>query len=94
MDASDGVKRCTALHMAARRGNVLVAEALLDCNADLEAQDGDGDTPLRRAVNCGKAEVAAFLLSRGADVQSTGSKGLTPAQAARGAAMKRLFSKQ
>jgi len=29
----DQVKRCTGLHMAARRGNVRVAEALVDCGA-------------------------------------------------------------
>jgi Ankyrin repeats (3 copies)/Ankyrin repeats (many copies) len=90
--AHDGIKHCTALHMAARRGNVPVAAALLDCGADIEARDGLGDTALRRAVNCGKAEMAAFLLSRGADVHSIGSRGLTPQQVARGAAMKQLLS--
>src|SRR5215471_3696028 len=30
VNARDGVKHCTALHMAARRGNVEIAEALLD----------------------------------------------------------------
>jgi len=61
-----GVKHCTALHMAARRGNVAVANALLNCGADLEARDRAGVTPLRRAVNCRKTEMVAFLLSRGA----------------------------
>lgn len=91
VNAQDGVKRCTALHMAARRGNVRVAGALVACGADLEVRDSLGDTPLRRAVNCGKGEVVAFLLSKGADVHSTGSKGLTPWKAARGAAMKKLL---
>ena len=66
VNANDGAKRCTALHMAARRGNVEVAEALLDCGADLDARDRSGDTPLRRAVNCRKAPVAALLMARGA----------------------------
>ena len=39
VDACDGVKHCTALHMAARRGNKDVAEALLDCGAAIEARD-------------------------------------------------------
>jgi truncated hemoglobin YjbI len=65
VDAHDGVKHCTALHMAARRGNVEVAQALLDCGADIEARDTLGVTPLRRAINCRKPEVAALLLSRG-----------------------------
>ena len=77
--------------MAARRGNVPVAQALLDGGADLEARDTLGETPLRRAVNCGKVEMVAFLLSRGADVHTKGKSGLSPWQVARGAAMKQLL---
>jgi truncated hemoglobin YjbI len=91
VNAQDGVKRCTALHMAARRGHVEVAEALVACGAGLEVRDSLGDTPLRRAVNCGKGEVTAFLLSKGADAHSRGSRGLTPWKAARGAAMKKIL---
>jgi truncated hemoglobin YjbI len=91
VDASDGVKHCTALHMAARRGNVEIAEALLDSGADIEAPDSIGDTPLRRAVNCDKTDVATLLLARGADPHSKGSKGLTPSVAARTTAMRRLL---
>ncbi len=69
-----------------------VAAALLDGGADVEARDSEGDTPLRRAVNCGKVEVAALLLARGADASSRGSRGLTPALAARSAAMRQLLS--
>jgi ankyrin repeat protein len=91
VDARDGVKQCTALHMAARRGNIEVAEALLDCGANLEARDSVGDTPLRRAVNCDKTGVAALLLARGADRNSVGGKGLTPLLAARSSAMKQVL---
>jgi hemoglobin len=91
VDACDGVKHCTALHMAARRGNVVVAKALLECGADIESRDTLGETPLRRSVNCDKPEVAALLLSRGADRHSKGSKGLTPLLAARSSAMKKLL---
>ena len=61
VNASGGVKRCTPLHMAARRGNTEVATALLDCGANIAARDSQGVTPLRRATNCRKAEVAALL---------------------------------
>ncbi|HEY6390767.1 MAG TPA: ankyrin repeat domain-containing protein [Bryobacteraceae bacterium] len=61
VNTHSGVKRCTALHMAARRGNVSVAQALLECGANIEAQDSKGDSPLRRAMNCRKKEMAAFL---------------------------------
>lgn len=88
----DGAKHCTPLHMAARRGSVEIAEALLDCGADLEARDSVGDTPLRRAVNCAKPDLASLLVDRGADVDSIGSKGLTPILAARSKAMKQILS--
>ena len=85
------VKACTALHMAARRGNVHVIEALLDAGANIECRDSLGDTPLRRAVNCNKVAAAKLLLARGADPRSKGSKTLTPDRAARSVEMKQLF---
>lgn len=91
VNANDGVKHCTALHMAARRGNLEIAEALLECGADIDARDSLGDTPLRRSVNCDKIQVASLLLARGGDFRSIGNKGLTPLQAARTSAMKQLL---
>jgi hemoglobin len=91
VNAQEKLRHCTPLHMAARRGNVPVAEALLDCGADAEARDKLGDTPLHRAVKCGKIEMVAFLLSRGANAHAEGKRGLTPWQAARGASMKQLL---
>lgn len=91
VDAHGGVKHCTPLHMAARRDNEEVVQALLDCGANIEARDSVGDTPLRRAVNCDKIRVASLLLARGADVSSAGSKGITPLLAARSAGMKQLL---
>ena len=91
VNAHDGVKRCTALHMAARRGSVEIAGTLLECGADIEARDSLGETPLRRAVNCDRVGLASLLLARGADVQATGSKGITPIFAARSTAMKLLL---
>ncbi|HEY5001673.1 MAG TPA: ankyrin repeat domain-containing protein [Ktedonobacteraceae bacterium] len=92
VNAQERLKHCTALHMAARRGNIPVAEALLDYGAQREARDKLGDTPLHRAVKCGKTEMVTFLLSRGADVHAKGKRGLTPWQVARGANMKQLLS--
>ena len=34
VNAADGVQRCTALHMAARRGNLSVGRALVECGAN------------------------------------------------------------
>ncbi|HEY4359821.1 MAG TPA: ankyrin repeat domain-containing protein [Bryobacteraceae bacterium] len=92
VNAKHGAKDCTALHMAARRGNVDVIAALLDGGADIEARDSAGDTPLRRAVNLNKVEAAKLLLAKGADPNSLGSKATTPARAARSPQMKQLFS--
>ena len=63
VNAQDRIMRCTALHMAARRGNVEVARALLECGAAIELADRKGVTPLGRAINCRKPEVAALLRS-------------------------------
>ena len=65
VNAPIGAKRCTALHLAARRGNTEVAQALLDCGADINAQDATGVTPLQRAKNCRKPDVALLLASHG-----------------------------
>src|SRR5262249_46095122 len=94
IDADDGVKRCTPLHMAARRGNVAIAQALLDGGAALEARDSTGDTPLRRAVNCGQLEIVRRLRARGAAPGARGNRGLTPRGAARSERMRGLFAAQ
>ena len=91
LNVCGGVKRCTPLHMAARRGTVPIAAALLDHGANIEARDSLGETPLRRAVNCNRQGVAALLVSRGADVGSKSTKGLTPLDAARTDAMRRVL---
>jgi truncated hemoglobin YjbI len=66
VNACGGVTRATPLHMAARRGHVGVASALLGCGATVDAVDSKGDTPLQRAINCRKPMVARLLAERGA----------------------------
>ncbi len=63
VNACGGVTRATPLHMAARRGYVEIARALLDCGANATARDAKGDTPLQRAINCRRANVAKLLQS-------------------------------
>jgi ankyrin repeat protein len=52
--------------MAARRGHVEIARALLDCGAAVDARDRKDDTPLQRAINCRRDMVAQLLVERGA----------------------------
>src|SRR5437762_4652639 len=66
VNACGGVTRATALHMAARRGHVEIARALLDSGAAVNVRDRKGDTPLQRAINCRKNGVSQLLLERGA----------------------------
>jgi len=64
VNASGGVTRTTPLHMAARRGFMGIAQALLDCGAAADAKDTKGDSPLQRALNCRRKEVARLLAGR------------------------------
>ena len=66
VNACGGVTRATPLHMAARRGFVEIAQALIECGADIQARDTKGATPLRRAINCRRGDVASLLQTVGA----------------------------
>jgi len=66
VNACSGVTGATALHMAARRGHVEIARALLDSGAAVNARNRKGDTPLQRGINCRKNGLSQLLLERGA----------------------------
>ncbi len=66
VNACAGAMQATALHMAARRGHIEIAGALLDCGAALEMRDRNGITPWQRAINCRRDAVAKLLAARGA----------------------------
>jgi ankyrin repeat protein len=58
----------TFLHLAAEKGAVDIAAALLEAGADLEAIELEhGGTPLSAAARSKQPEMVAFLLERGAD---------------------------
>ena len=70
VNACAGVTRSTPLHMAARRGYLEIARALLECGAAMEARDSKGATPLKRALNCRRSKLAQFLVEQGAAAAS------------------------
>lgn len=64
---------CTALHMAAGRGHVGVAKALIEAGADVNKQetlDDLGKTPLMLAAAAGHTPVIMELIRAGANVNS------------------------
>ena len=65
----------TPLHLAARRGGVAAAEALLHAGAEVDARNTVGDTPLHLAFNDLMAE---RLIKQNADVHAVGKSERLP----------------
>ena len=59
----------TVLHVASRCGHADIAQLLLEHDADGNAQDDDGHTPLNRSSKFGHVEVVRILLEHGADTE-------------------------
>jgi ankyrin repeat protein len=58
----------TAMHMAARSGNIAVARQILnECSECLLLRDNNMQTPLHQAVIQGHEKMVMFLLEKGAD---------------------------
>jgi len=53
-------------------------QLLLNCNADVEACDNDGDTPLICAALHGQHKVVQILLDRNAEINVQRNDGSTP----------------
>ncbi len=67
----------SALHEAARIGDIETVGLLLDQGAELDAKNEDGVTPVHAAAQGDHSEVVALLLDRGADVDTRTLKRLT-----------------
>ncbi len=92
VDAVSGPTGGTALHQAARRGYVSVAQALLDHGATIDARDAKYQTPLRRAVNCRQVQLVQLLVRYGADPYAADRRGATPLSVAGNAETKHALS--
>ncbi|HJT57357.1 MAG TPA: sigma-70 family RNA polymerase sigma factor [Ktedonobacteraceae bacterium] len=68
----------TALHEAAERGHVSIAELLIDYGANVNARTRSSLTPLYNAILGHHTDVVKLLLARGADVDGALANGLTP----------------
>jgi len=56
----------TPLHVAARRGRLIIARELLKSGADPNARNRAGETPLQVALTGGKTQLASVLFEEGA----------------------------
>jgi hypothetical protein len=78
----------TPLHEAAARGQVKIAELLLEKGAKLDipgkyaAAGAEREYPLHRAVAAGEVKVVKLLLDKGADPMCLDFRGMTPLHAA------------
>ncbi len=72
----------TLLHWASLRDATDVVELLLDRGTDLEAEDGEGRTPLDYAAQGNAVGAVERLLDRGADIGASGRMGYTPLHSA------------
>lgn len=68
----------TVLHDACLWGNRGATQMLLDARANMEAQDGHGNTPLHIACKHGQLSVAQLLLESGAVLNSRNTPEETP----------------
>jgi ankyrin repeat protein len=66
------------LHVAAHRGHVGVTRTLLECGANVVAQDASGSTPLQHASFNEHVELARILLEWGADAAHRNDNGSGP----------------
>lgn len=65
----------TALHLAAHRGQLVVAQFLLDNGACIEAKNKKGSTPLLMAAENGHKDMVSFLVEKGANVNAKDNNG-------------------
>ncbi|KAK5659588.1 hypothetical protein OQA88_790 [Cercophora sp. LCS_1] len=66
------------LQRAAHNGHEHIVRLLLDMDAEIEAKDKKGQTPLLTAADAGRKGIVKLLLDRGVSVEATNNYGQTP----------------
>ncbi|XP_054166319.1 dentin sialophosphoprotein-like [Oppia nitens] len=59
----------TALHLATVNGNLKIIRSLIEAGANVNVQDGDGKTPIVKAIECQHEDLVQFFLCVGADTE-------------------------
>ena len=67
---------------AIKRNDIITVKALIAAEADVNAKDKSGETPLHIAAVRGYQEITSLLIAEGADVNARDGRELTPLHAA------------
>ena len=78
VNTRDFSTRETALHLVAKRGDLIYTRYLLQKGGNPNLRDRDGNTPLMVAVNAGHGELIAPLVAAKANVNQGNDSGETP----------------
>lgn len=75
MDAPEGMKMQSALHIATSEKHLETMKMLMDMGANLNVQDAKNDTPLHIACNAGNFRVINLLIEKGPQLIMYNTKG-------------------
>ncbi|KAG8753175.1 hypothetical protein FRC14_006356 [Serendipita sp. 396] len=82
LDAGAAIKlesgRETALHAAAKRGELPIIQLLIERGADINAPGGAYGTPLTAVIQSGNQAAFQFMLDNGADIHDRGTESNCP----------------